>query len=206
MNEKFLELPKEKQLKIINAGMEYFGKYGYKSASTDDIAARAEISKGLLFYYFHNKKSFYLYLYDYCAELMLDYINSSRIQEITDFFDIMDCGAALKMRMIVDYPYPMSFVMKAYYSHKEAVTEDINHMIDETISTTFDIYFKNTDWSKFRDEIDPQQIYQMLLWMIDGYMLDKQRTQQDISVEDMLVDFNSWKNMFKKMCYKEEYL
>ena len=42
--------------------------------------------------------------------------------------------------------------------------------------------------------------------MIDGYMLDKQRTQQDISVEDMLVDFNSWKNMFKKMCYKEEYL
>ena len=68
MNEKFLELPKEKQLKIINAGMEYFGKYGYKSASTDDIAARAEISKGLLFYYFHNKKSFYLYLYDYCAE------------------------------------------------------------------------------------------------------------------------------------------
>ena len=142
MNEKFLELPKEKQLKIINAGMEYFGKYGYKSASTDDIAARAEISKGLLFYYFHNKKSFYLYLYDYCAELMLDYINSSRIQEITDFFDIMDCGAALKMRMIVDYPY----------------------------------------------------------------LMDKQRTQQDISVEDMLVDFNSWKNMFKKMCYKEEYL
>ena len=185
MNEKFLELPKEKQLKIINAGMEYFGKYGYKSASTDDIAARAEISKGLLFYYFHNKKSFYLYLYDYCAELMLDYINSSRIQ---------------------DYPYLMSFVMKAYYSQKEAVTEDINHMIEETISTTFDIYFKNTDWSKFRDEIDPQQIYQMLLWMIDGYMLDKQRTQQDISVEDMLVDFNSWKNMFKKMCYKEEYL
>ena len=96
--------------------------------------------------------------------------------------------------------------MKAYYSQKEAVTEDINHMIEETISTTFDMYFKNTDWSKFRDEIDPQQIYQMLLWMIDGYMLDKQRTQQDISVEDMLVDFNSWKNMFKKMCYKEEYL
>ena len=70
-------------------------------------------------------------------------------------------------------------------------------MIEETISTTFDIYFKNTDWSKFRDEIDPQQIYQMLLWMIDGYMLDKQRTQQDISVEDMLVDL-----IVGKICLK----
>lgn len=41
--EKFLELPKEKQLKIINAGFEYFGKYGYKGANTEDIANRAEI-------------------------------------------------------------------------------------------------------------------------------------------------------------------
>lgn len=52
--EKFLELPNEKQLKIINVGFEYFGKYGYKGANTEDIANRAGISKGLLFYYFKN--------------------------------------------------------------------------------------------------------------------------------------------------------
>lgn len=59
--EKFLELPNEKQLRIINAGFEYFGKYGYKGANTEDIASRAEISKGLLFYYFKNKESYYLF-------------------------------------------------------------------------------------------------------------------------------------------------
>ena len=59
MENKFLELPKEKQLRIINAGMEYFGQYGYKNAKTDDIATKAGISKGLLFYYFKNKKSFF---------------------------------------------------------------------------------------------------------------------------------------------------
>ena len=42
--ERFLELPNEKQLKIINAGFEYFGKYGYKGANTEDIANKA-ISK-----------------------------------------------------------------------------------------------------------------------------------------------------------------
>ena len=57
MENKFLELPKEKQLRIINAGMEYFGQYGYKNAKTDDIATKAGISKGLLSYYFKNKKN-----------------------------------------------------------------------------------------------------------------------------------------------------
>lgn len=42
--ERFLELPNEKKLKIINAGFEYFGKYGYKGANTEDIANKAGIS------------------------------------------------------------------------------------------------------------------------------------------------------------------
>ena len=69
--EKFLELPNEKQLKIINAGFEYFGKYGYKGVNTEDIANRAGISKGLLFYYFKNKESYYLFLCEFCQNLML---------------------------------------------------------------------------------------------------------------------------------------
>ena len=56
MNEKFYELPEEKQLSVLNAAMEVFAEYEYKKASTDLIAAKAGVSKGLLFYYFHNKK------------------------------------------------------------------------------------------------------------------------------------------------------
>ena len=61
MREEFFNLPKEKQLRIINAGFEVFGKNEYKRAVTDDIAAKAGISKGLLFYYFGNKKALYMY-------------------------------------------------------------------------------------------------------------------------------------------------
>ena len=50
MYKKFQELSKEKQERIILAGMESFGKCGYKKALTDDIAKKAGISKGLLFY------------------------------------------------------------------------------------------------------------------------------------------------------------
>ena len=66
--EKFEELSQEKQRRIIDAGMEVFGRYEYKKANTEDIAAKAGISKGLLFYYFKDKKSFYMYLFQYMHE------------------------------------------------------------------------------------------------------------------------------------------
>lgn len=47
MNEKFYELPPEKQQRIINAGLEVFGAHDYPQASTDDMTAKAEISKGV---------------------------------------------------------------------------------------------------------------------------------------------------------------
>lgn len=49
MNDRFKELPEEKQMAILNAAMEVFAKYDYKKASTDLIAAKAGVSKGLLF-------------------------------------------------------------------------------------------------------------------------------------------------------------
>lgn len=67
--EKFEELSQEKQRRIIDAGMEVFGRYEYKKANTEDIAAKAGISKGLLFYYFKDKKSFYMYLFQYCVTM-----------------------------------------------------------------------------------------------------------------------------------------
>ena len=48
MNEKFFDLKKEKQDRMINAALKVFASNGYKHASTDDIVTEAGISKGLL--------------------------------------------------------------------------------------------------------------------------------------------------------------
>ena len=68
LERKIFTLSPEKQARITNAALEVFARNDYKHASTDDIAAKAGISKGLLFYYFRNKQSLYLYLYDYALE------------------------------------------------------------------------------------------------------------------------------------------
>lgn len=206
MQEKFLELPKEKQLRIINAGMEYFGKYGYKNARTDDIAAKAGISKGLLFYYFKNKKSFFIYLFHFCEEILKQYISMQELQEITDFFDIMDYGAVRKMEIMVKYPYMLNFILKAFYSQKEDISADMNDLAQKIMSQTFENYFQNIDMSKFKDDIDVKQVYQMLVWMMEGYLIEGLRNGQSLEVDEMLTEFEKWKVMFKRMCYREEYL
>ncbi|MBR6395680.1 MAG: helix-turn-helix transcriptional regulator, partial [Lachnospiraceae bacterium] len=59
MNERFFELKKEKQDRMINAALRVFSQYGYRHASTDEIVREAGISKGLLFHYFESKKGLY---------------------------------------------------------------------------------------------------------------------------------------------------
>ncbi|MFC2704973.1 MAG: TetR/AcrR family transcriptional regulator [Olsenella profusa] len=69
----FRRLPEERRDAIARASIEAFGRNDYKSASTDDIARSAGISKGLLFFYCKSKRQLYLrtmeYLYDRAVEV-----------------------------------------------------------------------------------------------------------------------------------------
>ncbi len=204
MKEKFFELTEEKRMKIIHAGMEVFGMNDYKDANCDDIAYKASISKGLLFYYFENKKSFYMYLFDFCMVVMNQHIEQSSIWEITDFFDLIDCGAMIKAEIMREYPYMLDFIMKAYYPQKSEVSDEIAMRINQITQDVFGNYFKNIDWSKFKKDVDPIQIYKMMLWMADGYLSDKKRRKEKLDVNEMMQEFSGWKRIFKRICYKEE--
>ena len=71
MNEKFFDLAKEKQDRIMNAAISTFARRGYKYASTDEIKSKAGISKGLLFHYFGDKASLYRYVCEYSSKYVM---------------------------------------------------------------------------------------------------------------------------------------
>lgn len=204
--DKFLELPKEKQLKIINAGFEYFGKYGYKGANTENIANKAEISKGLLFYYFKNKESYYLFLCEFCQNLMLEIFQATDFQEITDFFELIDFATKAKLKIIAEYPFITDFSVNLVTDKSIKLGNKGEEYINNAIYNSFDTYFKNIDFTPFKEEINVKKIYQMMLWLSEGYINEKKRMNIPIILEDFLSDFVSWKELLKKMCYKEEYL
>ena len=168
MNEKFLELTEEKQMRIIDAAMEVFGTNEYKHAVTDEIARKAGISKGLLFYYFKNKKSLYQYVYQYCLQLLVDTIDEAGVKNKTDFFEIMRFGADKKMELIANHAYIMEFCMKAYYMNDENIAEKITQDIQQKVNTMFTDYFSHIDLFKFKEGSKKQKKnwISMKLWKI----------------------------------------
>lgn len=206
MNEKFYELPEEKRLRIINAAMEVFSQNEYKRASTDLIAAKAGVSKGLLFYYFHNKKELYLYLYDYVAEVMKEQVVDEGFKELTDFFELLSYCSRKKVSVLKKNPYITDFAVKAFYSEKEDVSEELKQYNVSQTKTLYDMYFSNIDTYKFKEDADPYKVMKMLIWMADGYLHSLQMEGRTLDIDMLMEEFNDWMQMMRKLVYKEEYL
>ncbi|RDU22836.1 TetR/AcrR family transcriptional regulator [Anaerosacchariphilus polymeriproducens] len=206
MNQKFFELPEEKRTRIINSAIEVFSQNDYKHASTDDMAAKAGISKGLLFYYFHNKKELYLYIYDYVGEYLKSKIMDSHYDDITDFFEILEYSAQVKVEILTNNPYIMDFAIRAFFSQNEEVSDNMKEIIKRDIDEAYGKYFTRIDYSKFKEDVDVPKVVQMLTWMADGYLHGKQLAKEPVTINEMMEEYCIWTDMFKKLIYKEEFL
>ena len=110
MNDKFFDLKKDKQDRIINAALQVFALNGYRHASTDDIVKLASISKGLLFHYFESKLGLYVFLYEYSSRFMLLEFSREIKETDNDLFLLMKKMETGRMRVLKMYPYMRRFL------------------------------------------------------------------------------------------------
>lgn len=205
MNSKFFDLPQEKQNIIINAALHVFAKYDYKKASTDEIASLAGISKGLIFHYFGSKKELYLFVYKYSEK----YISSEMVKlhnyKETDFFkiltDVQMCKAAIREK----YPDIMNFMVQVCYEENEDVKDEIDSNLGVIIARSGKGFMDRADRSKFKDDISPEKVMNIILWFSDGYMRSKEREWQGNLIE-LNNEFMSYIEFIRKLVYKPEYL
>lgn len=205
LNESFYKLSEEKQTKIINAGLKCFGQFDYQKANTAEIAENASISKSLLFYYFKNKKEYFMFLCHFCKNLSEASVDRERENTITDFFEMMDFAIETKLKIMQQYPYFSDFTLKVFYSDNKEMYE-LKDSIEEIIANSFDTYFKNIDFSKFKEDIEPKEIYRMIMLLAEGYLSEQQRRNCSLNIKEAIFEFEKWKCMLKKLSYKEEYL
>ena len=205
MNNRFFELPEEKQLAIFNAAMEVFGENEFKRASTDLIAAKAGISKGMLFYYFHNKKELYLRTHDYAMRVITEAVMDQHLKEITDFFELLTYASEKKVRMLKQNPHIMSFALRSFYSEKEEVSGELHASISGAMGGKLAAYFQNVDFGRFREGVEPKQFLDMMTWMTDGYLHARAMAGKPMDIEEIQRDFEKWGAMFRRIAYREEY-
>ena len=110
MNERFFELKKEKQDRMINAGLKLFALNGYHHASTDDIVKEAKISKGLLFHYFGSKAGYYSFLFDYANRFTILELKSGIRSAEIDYFELEKQILQQEVAVTAQYPYMQLFL------------------------------------------------------------------------------------------------
>lgn len=125
MNDKFWDLKKAKQDKMINGALKIFARNGFRHASTDEIVAEASISKGLLFHYFYSKAGLYAFLTEYSVRFAMVELNSElRRREDLPFFDFQYALTKAEALIMRQYPYMLLFMENAG-SDIEADTYDL---------------------------------------------------------------------------------
>lgn len=205
MAQLFSSLPDEKQQQILDAAAEIFSREDYKRASTDDIAARAGISKGLLFYYFKNKQSLYLYVADHMRHLVERHLERERIAEITDFFDMLDYGAREKLQLFQRQPWVLDLSLRLYYATDKDVVSSLRQRFMEMLDEMWDTYFSHINREKFRPGLEPRLVLNQLIYLIDGYIHQQMMRGRQVHMDALMAEYALWRDMLRQYAYKEEY-
>lgn len=200
MNEKFFDLKKEKQDRMINAALKVFSENDYKHASTDEIVSTAGISKGLLFHYFGSKSGLYNFLYNYCVKFMILEIKTDVSDSETDYFKLMKSLESARYQVYRNYPYLPQFVDRSF---KEDLTEDID-IVDEQrrkMQKLYDDMLERVDQSRFRPDIDIAMLHTMLQHTLSGVM-QEHLALNSFQAEALYDESISYLDMMQKLTYQ----
>lgn len=200
MNEKFYDLPMEKQQKIINAGFRVFSRNSYRKSPTQEIADEAGISKSLLFHYFYNKKELYLFLWDKAADITLEHLTRNHCYESKDLFEMMERGMHAKIQMLCSYPDMAAFAMKAFYEKDAAICGDIQASYRQHFNRKAANALAGLNPDDFIPGLDLKMMHRQMYLMSVGYLWEIMQRGDALDAEELEKDFSEmlafWKNVY----------
>lgn len=201
MNESFYSLPPEKRQRILNAGYRVFSETSYKKAPVAEIAAQADISKALLFYYFRNKQELYLTLWHTAVQITAKSLRECHVLETDDVFEMLRRSLKAKCGLTKVYPYLAAFSLRAYYEQAPDVRTQVQEEYVRQDAASEQAVLSRLDTSQLRPGIDPAQMYRTMIWTSEGYM-HRAYMSGEISPEAIECDFEQlidhWKTVYRK--------
>lgn len=197
MNEKFFDLKKEKQDRMINAALKLFAENGYRRASTDDMVKEAGISKGLLFHYFGSKLGLYEFVYDYSVKFLTMELSSVLHQEETDFFVLRGQIEQAKAAVMKNFPYVQLFL---YRASKEDETEALTAITEkrQQLRELYDSMYSHVDESSVAGG-SPDRIRRMTDYTLNG-LLEDQLRMNSFSPEGYLTEAQAYLDELQRLC------
>lgn len=204
MNEKFYNLPPEKQQKIINAGFRVFSRNSYKKSPMKEIADAAGISKSLLFHYFRNKKELYLFLWNRAADITVEYLTQNHCYEPADLFEMMERGMRAKIRMMRDYPDMSAFAIKAFYEKDSSILEGIQKSYHYHFGLKAADALSRLNPEDFIPGLDLSMMYREMYLASLGYLWEIAQWDGTFDAKTLEKDFQKMLTFWKTVYLRKE--
>lgn len=199
MNEKFFDLKKEKQDRIINAALKAFALEGYLHASTDDIVRMAGISKGLIFHYFETKLGLYQFVYDYSIRVINIELGTVISGDLTDFFTIREEIQKALTICMRQYPYIQLFL---YNAKREDTPEAATAILEtrEHYEANIKALLDKSDITRFRDGANYEMMSSIIEMTCEG-VLKRKFEEGTFIADDYQNEVFKYLEMLKNISY-----
>ncbi|MFJ7735879.1 TetR/AcrR family transcriptional regulator [Lysinibacillus sp. NPDC097287] len=201
MHPSFIKVSEEKQRNIINAALNEFSKHPYETASTNKIVKEAGISKGILFRYFGNKKSLYLFLYEYVLDKLSEAIFADLKLADPDVFERYKQLISMKMNLVQQNPAFFHFMNRVLIEKSPEVTTELEKIQSLKEENNYDKFLTDIDYSFFKEEIDTKYALDTIKWVLDGIS-----NRYDQQLKESIHDIDSFNTLIDQCTVEiEEY-
>ncbi len=197
MNDRFWELKKEKQDRMINSALKVFSQYGYKHASTDEIVRGADISKGLLFHYFESKIGLYAFLYDYATRFVTLELTANVEKSESRYYELYKQILSAKANSMSQYPYIFLFLDKA---DEETDNEALSVISErrEKYQRIMHALRERADITAFNPGVDFEKVGVILDFTVDG-LIQKAVRSENFRADFFLEEASEYVDMMQNM-------
>lgn len=165
------DLASERKNQIINATIECITRYGYNNFSMQDVARIADVSKGIIHYYFLNKEDLMMAVLDRVAGDIEGLLSDSQ-EKSADAEDhlrslIRICATIVRDKR--EY-YCINMDFWTQINQKEKVRQAVARHYSKFRSVTAAIVQQGIDAGKFRS-MDASHAASVIIAMVDGISL-----------------------------------
>lgn len=207
MHLKIVNLEDKRRDAILNAALKEFATKGFDEASTNAIAKESGISKGLMFHYVNSKKDLFLFLYDYCTEMVdKEYFKLMNFNE-RDIFERLRQSYLLQLELLQKHPWIFEFNKISADTKSDEINKEMEERKKGKQSLCYETMFDSIDESKFREGLDVERCKQLIFWANIGFtnqLLEDIRSSEknELDYDKIIAQLDGYLNELRKIFYK----
>ncbi|MFW5993833.1 MAG: TetR/AcrR family transcriptional regulator [Halanaerobiaceae bacterium] len=196
----FFNLDKDKQKRIINAGIDEFSRNSFNDSSISNIIEKADIPRGSFYQYFADLKDFYKYMIGFIAERKIEFFNQSfGDMESLDTFEMI--RELYRLGIKFAYNNPKIAAIGNYFTGE---SDDLKNEIYQDFEEKSRQFFVNLiEAGKESGDIDPEidsQTVARILYFINLSITDEFLDDVDLS-NIGAADLDDYYNFIDRMIF-----